>query len=91
MGIKGNYMRHILIAGALALALGGCSTIRANIIGGCELPPTLDRHDTVEDLPTDHDLTPQEQRSLWAKDRKHLRQSVDHGNALVDYVNEKCK
>lgn len=84
-------MHRLLLAGAMALALSGCETIRANIIGGCELPATLNQHDKVDDLPTDHDLTPLEQRQLWAKDRKHLKQSVDHGNATVDYVGEHCK
>jgi hypothetical protein len=84
-------MKTVLLVSALALALGGCSVLRTNIIGGCELPATLAAKDKVDDLPTDHDLSIIEQRQLWAKDRKHLKQSVDHGNATVDYVAGHCQ
>lgn len=76
---------------ALCACLGGCGSPAANIIAGCELPQTLSQRDSVADLPTDHPLTTTEQRALWAKDRKHLRQAVDHGNALIDYVQGHCQ
>lgn len=76
---------------ALCAMLAGCGSLQANVIGGCELPSTLSAKDSVTDLPTDHPLTPAEQRGYWAKDRKHLRQAVDHGNALIDYVSVNCK
>lgn len=84
-------MKRLWLVGALALTLSGCASWRMNIIGGCELPATLAQKDSVTDLPTDHPLTALEQRQLWAGDRKHLRQSVDHGNALIDYVGTNCK
>jgi hypothetical protein len=84
-------MKRIVAVSALALTLSGCTTLRSNIIGGCELPAALAQKDSVADLPTDHPLTVTEQRQLWAGDRKHLKQSVDHGNALIDYVGTNCK
>jgi starvation-inducible outer membrane lipoprotein len=86
---------HFVTSGLLllliAFAISGCASTPLNIVGGCELPPALDQHDSLTDLPTDHDLTPEEQKALWAKDRAHLSKSVKHGNDTVDYVHGHCQ
>lgn len=83
-------MKRMLLAAIMAACLSGCSTVQS-VLGHCELPHELNQKDSVTDLDASQPISPDMASVLWAKDRAHLKKAVDHGNATIDWVAEKCQ
>lgn len=82
-------MKMFMLAGALALALGGCAA--PTVLGHCELPESLTVKDKVDDLDESHPIPADQALVLWAKDRSHLSKVVKHHNDTVDWVAGHCQ
>ncbi len=85
-------MKKMLLAVAMTVMLCGCQSAREaiNVLGSCELPPSLNQKDQVDPLDDSHDIPQDQANVLWAKDRSHLAKAVKHGNDTIDWVAGHC-